>query len=217
MQKPNRHELLCIQWEEGRHLGRRIKWGGNSSKDAATLRLLGWIPLAEIPWQRTRGWDPLAEILCLSSLAWPNSFSVDRVGRWKTEVCVFRANFVFSYGLILNYRCRPGPQRQMFLGHQQRALSHEPWSMSHEPWAMSHEPLTIDIRLINDWFNSELHVSTYAEFSFFRVSKLWSFKVSKLQSFAVPNLKNKYSTFQISRRWNAQIHFVLKIPQRFFC
>ena len=44
---------------------------------------------------------------------------------------------------------RPGPWRQIFLGHETWSLSHEPWGMSHEPWAMSHEPLTINDRLSN--------------------------------------------------------------------
>ena len=32
------------------------------------------------------------------------------------------------------------------------ALSHESWGMSHGLWEMSHEPVTINNRLINEWY-----------------------------------------------------------------
>ena len=50
-------------------------------------------------------------------------------------------------------RCHGDPAPS-FLGLEPRALG-----MSHEPWAMSHEPLTINSRLINEFFDYLLCVS----------------------------------------------------------
>ena len=92
---------------------------------------------------------------------------------------------------------KPGPWRQIFLGHEPQALNHEPWGISHEPW-------TINNRFINELFDSILY------FRSFKITKLQASKISRFPSFDISSFK--FSKFQDSKILRCKDS---KIPKRF--